>query len=242
MRLLMAIVVASLATGCTATALAATHPATTRATTQPRVLRMTDAFPVERFEGGGVEVSLTQRIQFTGGRELLFGQAEAYDENDDVVATSPVIVQDRGGVRTGVSVADPRLANGEWQFVGTGPRRGEAWGVLDDTLTSRGRAVLLVHTTDSGATWTVTPIDKPFGAAGEYDSFAMSRDGHGRLTIYVAGTRQRPRRAGFYHFRTTDGGATWSPSPEHERDDLTPADDADVDDPPPDATPPGQRV
>jgi hypothetical protein len=85
-----------------------------------------------------------------------------------------------------------------------------------------------------------TAIDKPVGG-GEYDSFAMSRDGRGRLTVYVAGTKDHPRRGGFYHFRTADGGQSWS-RPEHERDDMTPADDVGDDDEPTNGPPAGQRA
>ena len=66
-------------------------------------------------------------------------------------------------------------------------------------------------------------VHKPFGA-GDYDSFCMDKSGHGRLTVYISPDRKHPRRAGYYHLRTTDGAKTWS-GPEHENDSLNPADD-----------------
>jgi hypothetical protein len=69
-RVFVVLIMSLVATSCTATAVAAQHPtaaATTRATTQPYVLRMADAVPAERFEGAGVELNLSQRIHFTAG-------------------------------------------------------------------------------------------------------------------------------------------------------------------------------
>ena len=52
----------------------------------------------------------------------------------------------------------------------------------------------------------------------------MDKSGRGRLSVYVAPTKNHAHRAGYYHFRTTDAGQTWSP-PEHEPDNLAPADE-----------------
>jgi hypothetical protein len=210
--------------GCAASV---AHSSATTRPAEPKTLKLADAVPLEHFHADNTEIDLRQRIAFEGKRELFFGQSDVYDEDDEVVATVPLIIASTKGVRTAVSIADARLNNAEWQFVASGPKSGEAWGVLDDTVTGRGKVVLLAHSTDAGQTWSVSAIDKPFGA-GEYDSFSMSADGRGRLTVFVPATKDDAKRAGFYHFRTTDGGRTWS-RPEHEPDALDPAEPVDPD-------------
>jgi hypothetical protein len=61
----------------------------------------------------------------------------------------------------------------------------------------------------------------------------MDKNGKGRLTVYIAPDAKHPKRAGFYHMRTTDAAKTWS-APEHEPDALDPAEEvpADEDVPP----------
>jgi len=49
------------------------------------------------------------------------------------------------------------------------------------------------------------------------------------------GIRRKLRQAGYYHYRTSDGGKTWR-GPEHELDGMLPADDA-----PDDVAQPAQR-
>ncbi len=203
------------------------------------MLRFADAIPLERFRGEHENIDLRQRITFADRGDLSFGQSDVYDDNDDVVATLPLIVASRKSSQLALSFADSRLRNAEWQFVASGPAKEEVWGVLDDSLNHKGRVVLLVHSTDAGESWSIDSIEKP-AASGEYDSFAMAANGRGRLTIYVPPAPKHRGRAGFYHFRTIDGGKTWA-QPEHERDSLTPADDIPADDEP-DSAPPTQSA
>jgi hypothetical protein len=209
-------------------------PATTQVSTEPRTLKFADvAQPIEHFQDDDHDIDLRNVIHFEGktAGDVYFGQCDRVDADGDPTATVPLIVARAGkGTWGALSLADPRLPNAEFQFVATGPEEREVWGVLDDTLTGRGRVVMLVHSTDAGATWTITPIEKPFDS-GEYDSFAMDASGRGRMSVYVAPTRNHPRRAGFYHFRTSDGGKTWS-SPEHEPDAMDPADEVPSDEEP----------
>jgi hypothetical protein len=220
--------------------LAAAAP-TTKPASPPRTLRLADAVPLEQFRGIDHEVDLRQHLPGAKQGEIYFGQADTIDGQGESSSTVPLIVAARGKQWVGLSLADDRLTNAEWQFVASGPAADEIWGVLDDTLTNRGQRILLVHSVDAGATWSVIAINKPF-ASGEYDSFAMSASGRGRVTIYVPGNAKHPARAGFYHFRTTDGGKTWS-DPEHEADALTPAEEVSPDeDPPPLQEVPTQRA
>jgi hypothetical protein len=205
-------------------------PATTQSSA-PRTLRFADAaVSVDHFRDDDHDIDLRNVIHFEKDRDVYFGQSERYDADGNAVATVPLIVAGKKGAWLALSVADPRLPNAEWQFVASGPREGEMWGVLDDTLTGRAKIILLAHSLDAGVTWTLSQVIKPF-EAGEYDSFAMDKSGRGRLTVYIAPTKNYPRRAGFYHFRTTDAGQTWSP-PDHEPDALDPADDVSPDEEP----------
>jgi hypothetical protein len=213
---------------------AAALPATTQATTSAtHTVKLSDAVPLNRFRGDHTDVDLRQHIAFDngegrgsgggGGNDFYFGQCDTLDDNGETAATEPLVVAKVRGGWGAITLKDDRLANAEWQFVASGPAAGEIWGVLDDTLTARGKVLLLAHSTDAGETWGVTAIGKPFGA-GESDSYCTDKTGRGRLTVYVAGDRRHRARGGYYHLRTTDGGVTWS-APEHEPDALDPAEE-----------------
>jgi hypothetical protein len=214
---------------------AATHRRSSSATspsTAPRQLSLQSAVPLDRFRDENHDVDLRNVLAFEKTGDVYFGQADTYEgDHETATATQPLMVAASKGAWLAIDFRDPRLPNAEWQFVASGPAEGEVWGVLDDTLTHKGKVILLAHSTDAAVTWSVSAINKPFDS-GEYDSFAMDSAGHGRLSIYLAPTSKRPGRAGFYHFRTTDGGKSWS-SPEHETDNLDPADDVPSDEDPP---------
>jgi len=214
---------------------AATHHRSSPATSQssaPRQLSLQSAIPLDRFRDEDHEVDLRNVLNFGKTGDVYFGQADTYEgEHDTATATQPLVVAALKGAWMAIDLRDPRLPNAEWQFVASGPAEGEVWGVLDDTLTHKGKVIFLAHSTDGCLTWTISVVQKPFDT-GEYDSFAMDKTGHGRLTIYLTPTTCHPNRAGFYHFRTTDSGKTWS-TPEHETDNLDPADDVPTDEDPP---------
>ena len=215
------------ALGCAIRA-ATTEPATTRAA--ERIVRLRDAVPIGRFRTAEQDVDLRNRISYSKRGELYFGQADVYDDNGDVKATQPLVVSGGKGGWNALSLKDERLENAEWQLVASGPADDEIWGVLDDSLNHRGKVILLAHSRDAGTTWAITTVNKPFGA-GDYDSFSMSAEGHGRLSVYVEPEKKHPGRAGFYHFRTRDGGKTWG-KPEHEPDALDPAEEIPEDEDP----------
>ena len=97
-------------------------------------------------------------------RELYFGQAETYDNDDNVIATEPIVVARVGASWMALSLADPRIDNAEWLFNAAGPKAGEIWGVLDDQIDEKSAAVLLLaHSSDAGQTWTITPLPKQNG-------------------------------------------------------------------------------
>jgi hypothetical protein len=237
--------------GCAVAARRATRPnATTPSpvTTRPRVVGFAQqAVPIEKFRDEDHDVDLRNVLSDDddahagAGGDVYFGQCDQLGAGDETASTVPLVVMMQKGAWVALSLEDPRLKNAEWQFVASGPADGEIWGVLDDSLNYRGTALLVAHSADTGATWTVTAVNKPFGG-GDYDSFRMDRTGHGRLSVYLAGTRRHPERAGFYHFRTTDAGKTWT-APEHEPDALEPADEVPADeDPEPLQTPPTQTA
>ena len=215
--------------GC---ALAARPPATTQTVTQPRNLKMDDAVPIARFRTEATEVDLRNQIKYQGQDDAIyFGQADTVDKDGEVAATQPLVVARIKGGWMALSMKDARLPNAEWQLVATGPASDEIWGVMDDVLNHQGKVILLAHSRDAGKTWTVWPVNKPFDS-GDYDSFCMDKTGRGRLTVYIPPDEKHPRRGGFYHFRTTDGGTTWS-TPEREPDALDPSDEVPEDEDPP---------
>jgi hypothetical protein len=239
-RILIAIL--SLLTGCAAASASAPSTAqTTAPTTAPEqsLLRMSDAVPLSRLRTNDNGTDFASRVK-TSGRALLFGQLDTYNDDGDVIATEPVIAyKDAADVTQVLRINDRRLHDAAWQFVATGPKTGEIWGVLDASLEAMQESILLVHSTDDGKTFAVIAIHKPDRRA-DYDSLSLDKTGRGRLSVFMAGDAKRHLLQGYYNYLTTDGGATWS-SPQREPDALKRADDASDDDQD-DSAPPTQRA
>jgi hypothetical protein len=208
-----------------------THP-TTHATTQSNIIRKSDAIDLERIEKDGGESTMWYQLKSKTGGRICFGQLDVFDDKDDVTSTDPVISWvDADDHWSAIKITDDRLRNAGWVSVVSGPASGEIWGVLDHNLDDRMKEIVLVHSTDAGATFDITSIRKPKAIA-DYGSFAMDRNGHGRLTLYLEATHgRRNDRPGYYHYRTTNGGKTWT-TPEYEPDATVPADDVPDDDQP----------
>ena len=249
-------------TGCVTAAppaTAATHPttrstttrATTHATTRPAAdtFKLVDSIPIEVFQGPGAQVDLVSKfLPPQAGVPIFFGTASNSDGDGGGVA---LIAEKLGDQMRAIPLEDARLSNPQWMYTGAGPALGEIWGVLDDTGDAPAADLLLVHSTDAGATWHLSAIHKPVNQA-DFSDFVMDREGHGRLSVYLsadcpdetpaskrlAGPRQpgkrKPRRdpikAGSYHYRTTDGGKTWAM--QYEADALTPGGDVPDEDQP----------
>jgi hypothetical protein len=231
-------VMAAIAVGCAADTIrqaSAAQPAT-GPSTQPSgtiTLRLADAVGGNDLEQGDWQLDMQSQIPFKD-RPLYFGQLATYGGDDKATATVPVIGFKQDDKLMALKIDDPRLVNAGWSYIAAGPTTPEFWGVLDASLEDHQPAVLIAHSTDSGTTVQISSLPKPLPAA-VFDSFCMDRHGHGRLSLYVYRDQAKLRQAGYYHYRTTDGGKSWS-GPEHEPDGMLPADDA-----PDDVTQPPQR-
>lgn len=233
-------ILAAIAIGCAAETLRpaaaaqATTSATTSATTQPIgaiTLRLADAVAADDLEQGDWEVDMQSQIPFKD-RPILFGQLATYGSDDKATASIPVLGFKQDGKLMALKIDDPRLVNAGWSYIAAGPTGQEFWGVLDASLDDQQPTILIAHSTDSGTTLKIASLPKPLPVA-EFDSFCMDRTGHGRLSLYVYRDKAKLRQAGYYHYRTADGGKSWS-GPEHELDGMLPAEDApdDVSEPP----------
>jgi hypothetical protein len=223
----VAAVMIALVAGCVSAASHASS-ATKPASTQPHVLHLAGAVALEKLRTEDTDFDLRYRIP-EGGGTLYVGQLETTDAHDEVTATAPVIVAKIKGEWRALSLADDRLPDAAFVFIASGPAKSEIWAVMDGDLSDSAEVVLLAHSTDAGQTWKITPMRKP-GGVGSYDSFAMDKSGHGRLTIYLD-RKQSAKRPGFYHFRTSDDGETWSKS-DYEADHLKSADEIPDDEDP----------
>lgn len=220
---------------------AATHPTTrAAATTQTSFIKRSDATDLIKLEKDGAEANMLYQIKTKRSQRICFGQLETYDDDDNVVSTVPCVAWVSHDHWQAVEIDDSRLNNAAWETVVAGPSKGEIWGILDQNLDDRQANVLLVHSTDGGETFQITAIAKPSENA-DYDSFCMDEHGHGRMTVYLDAKNEKHAKAGFYHYRTTDGGRTWSKA-EYEPDGTAPAEDVPDDDQPDDSSKPVQKV
>jgi hypothetical protein len=208
------------------------------ASTQPGVLRMSAALSLDRFNTDDAQSVLAYKVDPPQiHRTLYFGEVrpvsrdsdDSPDTASDISYGAIIAFKDRGTWKA-MPVIVERLQSAQWMFVASGPRRGEVWGVLDDSRDDRGAVMVLAHTIDSGSTWKFSSITKPT-RIGSFNDFAMDRSGRGWLSVDVDAAVSATVRAGVYTYRTTDGGVTWS-APRFEASDLTPADEVPEDDQP----------
>jgi hypothetical protein len=213
------------AAGAPIVASATTAGAAAPASTQPVALvRLADAQPLERRLGADANVDFSFVLRPVNAPQIYFGQINHQDGKGDTDSTEPILATrppDSPWRATGIELGR-EFPNGTWMYVGAGPRRGEAWAVLDSDSDLKGMsdAIAILHSEDGGQTWSATIVEKPTRSA-TYDSFCLGPQ-HGRLTVYQP-AGERAARPGYYHFATLDGGRTWAP-PTFEPDALTPAD------------------
>ncbi len=180
---------------------------------------MKDAQPLGNFESTLDTTRLIYRVQPIGARTrptIYFGEVRTRQDDTTVAA---FIAQEKNGTMKGVILNDRRLLGCQWEWVGGGPGADEIWGVLDCESDPAPDDLALVHSTDGGANWELFRLPKPVYYA-TFADFAMAGDGHGRISMYVEGNYQGSVKAGYYHYRTVDGGKTWAP-PQWEKDEMT---------------------
>src|SRR5205814_6955008 len=171
----------------------------------------------------GQEANLTTKLELARGGRIYFGQLETYDQDDHVDSSVPIIARRNSGDGNGaaseswkaIRIDDSRLHDAAWMYVGAGPKRGEIWGVLDASLDAKQPELLVAHSTDGGATFALINLHKPSDSA-DFDSFCLGPDGIGRITLYISGDEDASARPGYYHFRTSDFGKTWSNNAQYE--------------------------
>lgn len=213
---------------------AANSPPPARPTTQPanvQSLRLSDAVDLEQLTKES-KANLTQQLNLSRGGHIYFGELDTYDDDDNVTSSVPILAKRVHGNWKALPIIDPRLKNANWAYVGAGPHHGEVWGVLDASLDDNQPDLVLAHSTDGGATYSLSSLHKPDEVA-SFDSFCIGPDDQGRITVYVdAGDDAQHAKPGYYTYRTNDGGKSWSTKPDYEPDAMTPAKDVPDEDQP----------
>jgi hypothetical protein len=210
-------------------------PIATKATTQPSpnsiAIHWTQVFvddfqPLMKLERGGenTEFSFKLSLGQDGDRVLYFGEIKNSDDQ-----LMPVIAQRNGKHYVAVKMKKD-WGSDQWQNVLYGTHDGEIWGLFDQSEENQTRDVTLLHSQDEGRSFQLAVLPKPCKDATFYD-FVMAKDGSGRLTLALAKDCGPKIKAGLYHYRTTDGGQTWS-RPQFEPDATQPADDVPDDEQP----------
>ena len=188
-------------------------------------LNLADAPPIDQVirATDAQQVEFLRMLQPVSGTAIYFGHILSSDPRRRTPRTIPVIATRKSNGWNALSIGDERALNASWAYIGAGPERGHAWGVLEAPPADPNDAeahLILLHTIDSGATWRTFPLRKPSPTA-RYDSICMSPY-RGRITLHQP-PGENGARSGYFHYYTHDDGATWS-LPTFEPDALTPAD------------------
>lgn len=198
-----------------------------KAFTPERELKLSTAVPIPKLRKEAEQLDYAYKVDAPSAKRLLyFGHLTNSDE-----LSLPVIIVATGGRLKAVPV-ETHFGADLWQRVILGPNPLEIFGILDQPDDDRIDTLTIAHSTDGGDTWAITTLRKPSNEASFYD-FAMSRDGHGRLSVQVDESTDPPNRIkpGLYHYRTTDGGKTWTAA-DFEPDQTKPADEVPEDEQP----------
>lgn len=141
-------------------------------------------------------------------------------QDDDKDTGAAVVLKKLHGQWKIVEFAE--AGHAEWVYAAAITPRKELWGVLDAAGETRAPQLTLVRSTDNGVSWRYFAAVKKPAADAEYAGFAMAADGQGRLSMHIddddAGVSH-----GYYHYKTLDGGKSWT-GPTFEGDDVTEAD------------------
>jgi hypothetical protein len=205
-------------------------------------IRLSDAEDMADLEADDVQITLTDKLEVPDTTDTIyFGEADEFDTDDTAnpTAAMPLIATHWGSTWKAVPLVGTGLTNAGWKYVGAGPGPHEVWGVLDTSAGDSRSQFVVAHSTDGAATFSLRAFRKPCRLAAVAD-FAMSRNGHGRVTLSLdadCGTN----RAGLYHYQTTDDGKSWSKQPSYEPDAMLRADDV-PDDEQPDLMQPATRT
>jgi hypothetical protein len=196
-------------------------------------IRLSDAQPMDDLlEAEDMQVSLTDKLDPPDAAQTVyFGEADEFDSDDTTtpVGALPLIAVHAGNWRA-IPLVGPALEDAGWKYVGAGPARNEIWGVLDTSAGDSQPQFVIAHSTNGATTFTLKVMDKPTRLATVAD-FAMSRNGHGRVTLSLD-TDCGKFKAGLYHYDTTDDGKTWSTNPRYEPDAMIQADTVPEDEQP----------
>ncbi|HEX3358953.1 MAG TPA: hypothetical protein VHS31_18385 [Tepidisphaeraceae bacterium] len=203
-------------------------------------IKLADAIDLDKL-AGDAEPDMSHQLRLTRGGRIYFGTLSTFDNDDQPTSSVPIIARKHGEDWQAIAIRDNRLKNASWAYVGGGPNRGEVWGVLDAGLDDDQPDLLIAHSTDGGDTFSLRALHKPDPAA-DFDSFCIGPDHNGRITIYLdAENASNSSKPGYYHFRTTDGGQSWS-VPDYEADTMHPARDVPDEDQPSTPTAPSRKV
>jgi hypothetical protein len=174
--------------------------------------------------GDSTEFSFKLSTGQEGDRVLYFGEIKNGDDQ-----LMPIVAQRAGKQFVAVKM-QKTLGYDQWQQVVSGPRNDEIWGFFDQSEENQTHEMTLIHSLDGGQTLRLAVMRKPCKEATFYD-FVMAKNGSGRLTLGLAKDCNSGIKAGLYHYKTTNGGLTWS-RPEYEPDATQPSEDVPDDEQP----------
>ena len=147
---------------------------------------------------------------------VLFADA-SNDKND---TSAPVILKKIDDKWRILELTD--AGDQEWVYAGACGPRHELWGILDSAAENAAPQLTLMRSMDEGLSWQYfTAVRKPTDDA-EFIAFTMAANGAGKLTMHLSDDADNIPH-GYYDYRTTDGGKTWT-GPAFEADDMTDAD------------------
>jgi hypothetical protein len=212
-----------------------TPPASSPATSGggPRVIKVSDGIALSDLLTDEREANLTDKLSPPQAADnIYFGELDTYTNPDDdkPAAAVPIIATKMAGAWSALPLGGEGLKNAGWRYVGSGPGPREIWAALDTAAGATRPEFVLAHSTDGGATFSLSVFHKPCKLA-EFFDFAMSRDGRGRASVSLD-TDCGEHKAGIYHFETTDDGKTWNAEPRYEPDAMVRADSVSDDEQP----------
>ena len=105
--------------------------------------------------------------------------------------------------------------NAGWMYSGRSKNKPEAWGIAQFGRGDIGEDLEIAHSLDEGRIWKHLRSLKKISRLATFESFSMSANGGGRLTVRLEDNVDSDHRDGYYTYTTVNGGRTWSVKPTH---------------------------
>lgn len=149
--------------------------------------------------------------------ELVFTCIENRGPNNDSDEFRAVIFVKEGARWRQINLPKANYTYAAWEYAGRSRSKPAVWAIAQFGHAGLGPDLEIAHSANDGRTWRHQHSLTKISRFAVFDSFSMSRNGRGSLTIRLQDTPEPEHRDGYYTYTTTNSGRTWSKKPTYSQ-------------------------